>query len=195
MKTPVLALFGSPRRGGNTDMLMEELLSGVGRDGGTEITRLYLSEMDIKPCTGCGYCEANGVCCIQDEMQKIYSLLEEAHIIAVSSPVYFYGISAQCKAMIDRTHVYWARKCRQKRSWSRDDDIIRQGFFLAAAGTDNPNLFYGGELTIRYFFEHLDVVYQGAVMVKNVQEKGEVRKNLADLKMAYNKGVELTNPY
>lgn len=195
MKTPVLALFGSPRRGGNTDILMEELLAGVFRDGGCDISRQYLSEMKITPCTGCGYCEKHGECCIDDDMGIIYPLLETSHIIIVSSPVYFYGISAQCKAMIDRTHVFWARKYVQKKPWSFDDELIRQGFFITAAGTDNPNLFYGGELTIRYFFDQLDVLYQGAVMVTNVQEKGEVKKNLADLKMAYNKGVELINPY
>lgn len=195
MNKRVLALFGSPRRGGNTDILMEELLSGVSRDGGTDITRVYISDLNIKPCEGCEYCEEHGVCGIQDDMQKIYPLLEDAYIIVISSPVYFYGISAQCKALIDRTHVFWARKYVQKIPWSGDDEIIRQGFFISAAGTNNPNLFYGGEMTIRYFFECMDVLYQGAVLVKDVQEKGEVKKKLSDLKNAYNKGVELVNPY
>lgn len=195
MSTQVLALYGSPRREGNTDILMEELLSGLSRDGGVEITRIYICENDIKPCNGCGYCETHGTCCIKDDMQRFYPVLDRSEIIVVSSPVYFYGISAQCKTFIDRCHVFWARKYVLHQPWSQDDEMIRQGFFISVAGTNNPNLFYGGELNIRYFFDCLDILYQGAIMVRNSQEKGEVKKNLAALKDAYNKGVELMNPF
>jgi len=195
MNTQILALFGSPRRGGNTDILTEELLSGISRDGGVDITRIYVSDYDIKACSGCAHCETTGICKIEDNMRKIYPLLDRAHIIVVSSPVYFYGVSSQCKALIDRCHVFWARKYVLQQPWSEDDEMIRQGFFITAAGTGNPNLFFGGDLTIRYFFDCLDILYQGAVTVMNVQEKGAVKKNLTALKEAYNKGVELMNPY
>jgi len=195
MSVHVLALFGSPRRGGNTDILMEELLSGISRDGGVDITRIYLSDYGIKPCMACAYCETHGECCIKDDMSKIYPLLDRSQIIIVSSPVYFFGVSAQCKTMIDRCHLFWARKFVLNKPWSEDDEMIRQGFFISAAGTNNPSLFYGGEMTIRHFFDCIDILYQGAVMVRDVQEKGAVRKKLNALKSAYNKGVELMNPY
>jgi hypothetical protein len=195
MKTKVLALFGSPRRGGNTDILLEELLSGVSRDGGVDITRLYLSEMKIQPCSACGSCEKTGCCVIADDMQDIYPLLEDTQVIVLSSPVYFFGVSSQCKAMIDRTHMLWARKYVLKRPWSFDDEIIRQGFFISTAGTDNPDLFMGGQNTVRYFFECMEAVYQGSLTVENVQEPGSVKKKSWALKEAYNKGVELMNPY
>ncbi|MCD4784098.1 MAG: flavodoxin family protein [Candidatus Eremiobacteraeota bacterium] len=191
----ILALFGSPRRGGNTDILMEELLNGISRDGGIDITRIYLCDYDIKPCKACAYCEIHGECCIQDDMCKIYPLLDRSQIIIVSSPVYFFGLSAQCKTMIDRCHIIWARKFVLNEPWSEDDEMVRQGFFISAAGTNNPSLFYGGEMTIRNFFDCLDILYQGAIMVRGVQEKGEVRKKVNALKNAYNKGVELVNPY
>lgn len=195
MNTQVLALFGSPRRGGNTDILTEELLSGISRDGGVDINRVYICDNDIKPCTGCSYCEKTGECNIDDEMKNIYPLIERSHVIVVASPVYFYGVSAQCKLLIDRCHVFWARKYILKQPWSVDDELIRQGFFITAAGTGNPSLFKGGELTISYFFDCIDVLYQGAVKVKNVQEKEEVRKNIIALKEAYVRGAELMNPY
>lgn len=195
MSTQVLALYGSPRREGNSDILMEELLSGVSRDGGVEIEKKYISRFNISPCKGCGSCETTGQCVIQDDMQDIYPLLDKSQIIIVSSPVYFYGVSAQCKTLIDRCHVFWARKYVLHKPWSEDDEKIRQGFFISVAGTNNPNLFYGGELTIRYFFDCLDILYQGAITVRSAQEKGDVKKNLSALKDAYNKGVELINPY
>lgn len=194
MNIRVLALFGSPRRGGNTDILMEELISGITRDGGVDVIRQYLSEMNIKPCTGCGYCEQSGGCNIEDDMQMIYPLLEESHIIVVSSPVYFYGLSAQCKVMIDRAHVFWARKYVLKREWSSDDEIIRQGFFISTAGTDNPDLFTGSKLAIHYFFDGLDIVNKGAILATNVQKYAAIKSYPNKLKEAYNQGVELINP-
>lgn len=195
MNTQVLALYGSPRRGGNTDILMEELLSGISRDGGVDITRVYICDNDIKPCTGCSVCEQNGECNIDDDMKSIYPLIESSHVIVVASPVYFYGVSAQCKILIDRCHVFWARKYILNQPWSVDDELIRQGFFISAAGTGNQFLFKGGELTIKYFFDCIDVLYQGAVKVKNVQEKEKVRENINALKEAYIRGAELMNPY
>lgn len=194
MHAKILALYGSPRRGGNTDILMEEFLAGISRDGGVDITKLYLSELNIQPCNGCGFCETTGICNINDDMQEIYPLLEDSHIIAVSSPVYFFGVSAQCKAMIDRTHVFWARKFVLNQPWSRDDEMIRQGFLISAAGTYNPALFQGLELTVQFFFECMDIVYRGSIMVPGVQEYAEVKEKLQTLKDAYNKGVELMNP-
>ena len=195
MNTQVLAIYGSPRRGGNTDILMEELLNGVSRDGGVDITRIYISDYDLKPCNGCSFCETTGECNIEDDMKDLYPLIDRSHIIVVASPVYFFGISAQCKTLIDRCHVFWARKYVLNQPWSQDDEMIRQGFFITAAGTENPHLFKGGELTIKYFFDCIDVLYQGAVKVKNVQEKGVVKDNHEILMESYNKGVELMNPY
>jgi hypothetical protein len=195
MKTNVLALFGSPRRGGNTDILMEELLKGISRDGGVDITRLYISEMNILPCNGCGKCEKEGSCVIHDDMQDIYPILEDAQVVVVSSPVYFHGVSSQCKTMIDRTHMFWARKYVLKRPWSIDDEVIRQGFFISTAGTNNTDLFLGGITTIKFFFECMEVVYQGSLTVDKVQDFGAIKKKSWALKEAYNKGVELMNPY
>jgi multimeric flavodoxin WrbA len=195
MKIKVLALFGSPRRGGNSDTLMEELLSGVSRDGGVSITRLYLSEMNILPCAGCGTCEKTGACRIQDDMQDIYPLLEDTQVVVLSSPVYFFGLSSQCKVMIDRTHMFWARKHVLNRSWSLDDEIIRQGFFISTAGTDKQDLFIAGETIVKNFFECMEAVYQGSLTVEKVQESGSIKKKTWALKEAYNKGVELMNPY
>ncbi len=195
MHIKVLALFGSPRRGGNTDVLMEELLAGISRDGGVDITRMYLSQMNINPCTGCGECEKTGNCNIDDDMNKIYPLLEESEIIVISSPVYFFGVTAQAKLMIDRTHTFWARKYVLKQPWSVDDEMIRQGFLISTAGTYHPSVFKGLELTIKYFFECMDIVYRGSIMVPGVQEYGEIHRKLKWLKEAYSKGVELVNPY
>ncbi len=195
MKTKILAIYGSPRRNGNTDQLMEEMLAGISRDGGVEISRVYVSEMNIQPCNGCSKCENTGVCDLVDDMQDIYPLLEESKIIIVSSPVYFYGLTSQLKALIDRTHVFWARKFILKRPWSIDDEIFRQGYLLCAAGTELPELFVAPELIIKYFFNCMDVVYTGMIGVTNIQDFGAIKTKPQALKTAYNRGVELVNPF
>ncbi|TET62563.1 flavodoxin family protein, partial [Candidatus Aerophobetes bacterium] len=97
----VLGLFGSPRRGGNTDLLLEEMLKGA-ESRGAKIERIFLSDLDISDCRECRSCEATGNCVVRDKMQEIYSKLMEADYIVLASPIFFYGVTAQVKRMIDR---------------------------------------------------------------------------------------------
>ena len=98
----ILGLSFSPRERGNTEILLEAVLSGARQQGGE--TELYrVAEKDIKPCDGCGACFTTGECSIQDDMQELYAKLLAADGIIFGSPVYFYNITAQGKAVIDRT--------------------------------------------------------------------------------------------
>ena len=100
----VLGIVCSPRRGGNTEILMREALKAVEEAGGE--TRLcLLSEMDVQPCDACGACWKTGKCKIDDDMQQIYAHLLEADGLIFGTPVYFVNMSAQAKAVIDRTYV------------------------------------------------------------------------------------------
>lgn len=105
----VLGIFGSPRRGGNTDILLEEALKGVEKERG-EVERLHLTDFTITPCKECHGCDETGQCVIRDDMQKIYPKLLEADVIILASPIFFYGITAWAKALVDRCQAFWARK-------------------------------------------------------------------------------------
>ena len=97
----VLGITGSPRKDGNTEILMQETLKAAEKEGcDTEIFRL--SEKQVAPCTACGSCYETGTCEIQDDMQELYDMLLRADGIIFGSPVYFGSVSAQCKAVIDR---------------------------------------------------------------------------------------------
>lgn len=100
----VLGISCTPRRGGNTETLMREALKAV-EDAGGETHLCLLSEMDIQPCDACGSCWKTGKCKIDDDMQTIYEHLLAADAVILGTPVYFVNVSAQAKAVIDRTYV------------------------------------------------------------------------------------------
>lgn len=108
-ETRVLCIAGSPRRGGNSDRLLDALIEGVQSAGGVPV-RLVPSAVPIAPCRGCNACAATGVCAVNDAMDEVYPLLDSADAIAVCSPVYFATVPAVLKALYDRCEPYWARR-------------------------------------------------------------------------------------
>ena len=99
----VLVLMGSPRKSGNCDRLCDEFIRGA-EESGHKTEKVYLRDKNIKDCTGCCVCQKNGGVCVQkDQMLEIYKKLEQADVIVLASPVYYYSWSSLIKRMIDRT--------------------------------------------------------------------------------------------
>ena len=103
MSKKVLILSGSPRKNGNSDLLCDEFMRGAA-ESGNEVEKIRVAGKKIAPCSGCYYCAAhNGECVHKDDMAEILQKMIDADVIVLSSPVYFYSINAQLKAVIDRT--------------------------------------------------------------------------------------------
>ena len=101
----VLGIVGSPRKGGNTEIMMEEALAAA-RTAGAE-TEIYPSYgKNIAGCDGCHACMSSGRCKIKDDMQELYDKMEAADAIILGSPVYFHGVTAQAKTIMDRTFCF-----------------------------------------------------------------------------------------
>jgi multimeric flavodoxin WrbA len=98
----ILGIVCSPRKGGNTEILVKEALASA-REAGAQTELVSVVGKNIAPCDACGSCGKTGVCRIQDDMQSIYQQLEAADAIIFGSPVYFGSVSAQAKAIMDRT--------------------------------------------------------------------------------------------
>lgn len=110
----VLGIACSPRKGGNTEILVREALEGAA-ERGAETELFLVADKDIAPCDGCGVCLEKGICKIKDDMQTIYQQLELADGVIFGTPVYFVNVSAQAKAVIDRTYAFLGvRKLRGK---------------------------------------------------------------------------------
>jgi multimeric flavodoxin WrbA len=186
----VLGLFGSPRKGGNTDLLLEEALKGAETEG-AEIERLRLSDFDIIPCRECLSCYDRGKCIIIDDMQKVYPKLLEADIIILASPIFFYGVTAWTKAVIDRCQALWARKYILKDPYLGKEGKRRQGFLISVGGTKGEKVFDGAILTARYFFDVLNADYVGELIFRQIDAKGDILKHPDALQEAHEAGRRL----
>ena len=105
----ILGLQGSPRVKGNTAILLASFLKEAERLGALT-QHLDVAKKDITACQECGVCEEKGFCPIDDKMQEIYPLLRRADIIVMATPIFFYGATAQLKALIDRSQALWSRR-------------------------------------------------------------------------------------
>ena len=186
----VLGLFGSPRRGGNTEILLEKALKGAEREG-AEIERLYLSDLKITPCTECHGCDSTGDCVILDEMQKIYPKLLEADIIILASPIFFYGVTAWAKTLIDRSQALWAKKYLVNDPAMGKRGKRRKGFFISVGATKGQKVFEGAILTVKYFFDALNTEYTGELVYRGIDGKGEILKHPKALEQAREAGRKL----
>ena len=112
----ILGLQGSPRKGGNTDTFLASFLEKAGQ-AGAAVKTIQVARAGIVPCKGCGYCETHGTCVISDDPMstEIFGLLRQADLVVAATPVFFYGISAQLKVLIDRCQTLWSRNRIRRR--------------------------------------------------------------------------------
>ncbi|MFP4641582.1 MAG: flavodoxin family protein [Dehalococcoidia bacterium] len=169
----VLGIMGSPRKKGNTDLLLDEALKGASSMG-AEVEKIVPDKLNIEPCREYYGCLRDGNCVIQDDMDEIYPKLLEYNVIIVASPMFFYGVTAQVKALIDRCQALWARKHVLKQDFP---DGTRKGVFIGVGATKGKNLFEGSILTMKYFFNAIGVKYADELLVWSVDKKGEIREH------------------
>ena len=186
----VMGIFGSPRRGGNTDTLLEETLKGTEKEG-AEVERLHLTDFTITPCKECHGCDQTGECVILDDMQKIYPKLLDADVIILASPIFFYGISAWAKAFVDRCQALWSRKYLVKDRSLGKEGKRRKGFFISVGATKGARVFEGAILTAKYFFDVFNAEYLGELVFRGIDAKGDILKHPEALQQAFEAGRKL----
>ncbi len=185
----VLGIAGSPRRGGNTGLLLAEVMKGAASKG-AEVKTIILSDLNIDPCQHCDTCLLKGKCKIQDDMQMVYRELEQADRIVLASPLHFMSVTAQMKAMIDRCQALWARKYVLKIP-PLGNKRERKGLFISAGGRKVPNLFEPALVTIKSLFRTLDVAYAGDLLFPGIDEKGDIIRHPDALHQAFLAGQKL----
>jgi len=188
----VLGIAGSPRRGGNTDLLLAEVMRGAASRG-AEVKTIVLDGLLISPCKHCDACLEAGNCKIKDDMQMIYDELEQADRIVLASPIQFMGVTAEAKAMIDRCQCLWARKYVLKIPPLGSEPGKKKGLFISVGGTKLPNLFQPAMAIVKSLFRTLDITYVGELVFPGVDEKGAIKEHPDALKQAFLAGQELAD--
>lgn len=210
----IAAVFGSPRREGNTDILLNSFLDGASdseyfktghpgdmykdnicQQGGGHaectnlvIDKIIISHIRFSPCRGCGHCSLDGECIVNDEMQQVYPKLMEADLIAVASPVFFTAVSGYLKAFIDRFQRFWALKYELKKKIITTEN--KKGLYFSCAGSGRPDIFDCSKKTIRAFFDVLHTSYCRDFCYNGIDFKGDINKDKGILEYVYSYGVK-----
>lgn len=175
----ILVLTGSVRKNGNTDMLVEAFVKGAEKNNEVEV--ISVENTEINPCIGCNTCfTRDGNECFQkDDMSIVYEKMKWADVLIIASPVYFYGVSAQLKAIIDRMHTPM-----------RDTFRVRKlGLLLVGAAT-LPELFDPILNQYRLVLNFFHLEDTGKVLVRGAKDKGDVQKTKG-LKEAFALGASI----
>lgn len=187
----VLGIMGSPRLGGNSDMLLDSALKGA-KEGGAESEKIMLCDLKISPCRECHGCDEAGVCIVEDDMQILYPKLIAADRLFLATPIFFMGVAAQTKAMIDRCQCIWHRRYKMKQTMGKGREF-RKGFFMSVSGSDNPENFEGAIKTVRAFFATLDFTYAKELLIGGVDEKGAIAHHSSALDDAMDFGGRMVS--
>jgi len=169
----VLGVAGSARRGGNTETLLDWCL-GAARAAGATVVKFRLSELDLHGCRACDACWKDGVCVVKDGMQQLYPYLREADSIVLAAPVYFMGMPAVPKMMIDRCQCFWALKYVLGRRLVEPDRPRRLGAFITCSGTTVGHVFDGSRRVIEAWWRLLEVTPAGELAFAGVDARGDI---------------------
>ncbi len=182
----VLGIMGSPRLQSNTHLLLEAALKGA-QSQQAEVETILVDSLKIAPCREYYGCLKDGNCVIRDDMDAIYPRLLSADVVIVAAPMFFYGLPAQLKALIDRCQAFWARTHVLHQSLPPG----RRGAFIGVGATRGLKLFDGAIMTVRYFFKAIGVTYAGELLIRGVDQRGDIRRHPDALARAFDLGKKL----
>lgn len=169
-----LGILGSPRRHGNTETLLDATLDGA-REAGARVEKIVLKSLDYSSCRGCNVCHRTGICIIQDELTPIFEKISSADILAIASPIYSMGITAELKGLIDRAQYIWARKFILKNLYFTAEHTRRhKGIFISTAGLGWENVFDGAFPAITAFFNITGFEYWDNVIANDLDHYGGI---------------------
>lgn len=171
----ILILSGSPRKGGNSDVLCDEFAKGA-KSSGHEVEKIRVAEKSIACCRACYACRNSGVCAIKDDMADVLQKMIDADVLVLASPVYFYSVDAQLKAVIDRTVARWL-------------EVKNKEFYYIVTMADES--LSSADTTLACFRGYADcvngAVEKGVIIGNGVYEKGEIENSEA-MRNAYEMG-------
>lgn len=188
----ILAIYGSPRRKGNTSLLLKQAVQGA-RDAGSQVHEVVLRDLIMSPCLELYGCMESGRCVIQDDFQEVYDLIQDCDGIMLASPIFFYAVSAHTKILMDRCQSFWVKKHWVDNVPVNEKSYTRKGLFISVGATSGRKLFDGALLSMRYFFRALDTELWDSLLYRGLDLEGDVLDSPEYLKEAYDKGAAFSH--
>ena len=178
----VLGVVGSPRKGGNTDILVDKVLSGA-QEKGNITSKIFLNDLNIKPCQACMSCKKEGKCAIDDDMQKVYAQVLESDCLILGTPIYWFGINAQMKTFIDRWCALLDANYNTKLKG-------KSAVIIAVCGAPETSMTNFAIQTFEKIFNFLGIERKGTITA-SAGEKAEVLKNKSILEESFSLGARV----
>jgi len=185
----IIGINGSPRIGGNADILLDKALEGA-RSIGAETEKVILNTLKIAPCQECENLKDDGSCIIEDDMQGLYRKILEADAVIVASPVFFGSITAQTKIMIDRFQCLWRAKFILKKNTVKKEKV---GAFISVEASNREDFFVNARSIVKNFFAVIDASYREEILCRGIDEKGKVLERLDCLEKVFELGAKVAS--
>ena len=183
-----IAFLGSPRKSGNTDLLLQSAVRGMEAHG-VKVSIFNLNLMNIIPCQNCGGCEKTGECIIEDDMSRIYPEIRTASRIILASPIFFFGLSAQAKIMIDRCQSFWCEKYLLKQPLP-EGAYGRKGLLLLVGGMKKEKGVECSSATATAFFRTISVKEHRTLSFLGIDAKGAILEHPSAMDEAFGAGKD-----
>ena len=186
----IIAIYGSPRRNGNTARLLQSAVAGA-RSAGAEVTEVVLRDLKLQPCLEIYACRKDGRCAIKDDFHDLAEKLLSSQATILASPIFFYAVSAQVKAMMDRCQSLWVKKYQLDKKPLGRLDNHKPGLFLSVGATRGRRLFEGAEMSVKYFFDTFDTSLWRTLAYRGLDEADDILKYPQYLTETRLAGIEL----
>ncbi len=189
--TNIAAIYGSPRRRGNTAALLSEAVAGA-RDSGARVEEFVLRDCRISPCLEIYGCKQDGECVIKDDFQRVRDAMLAADGLMIATPIFFYTVSAHMKMLMDRCQSLWVKKYWIDGSGAGKSGLQRKGLLISVGATRGKRLFDGTLLSMKYFFDVLDADLWDCLLYRGLDFEGDALKFPEYLEQAREAGRRLT---
>jgi multimeric flavodoxin WrbA len=193
MAMNVLGILGSPCSKGKTAELLDAVLEGS-RSEGAQVERIDLAKLKIHPCFECGGCDSGAACVkVNDDMDRIYAMIRQVDAMVIASPIFFMGVTAQTKAMIDRCQCFWVERFVKNNRAYRGQRRPK-GLFVSTAGGPKDIVFEPAMHVVKAFFAAIDYEYSGAVLLGHTDAPDVEQRKKAVLQDARDAGRRIVEP-
>ncbi len=183
----IVAIYGSPRRKGNSAALLSKAVDGA-KTAGAAVDEIVLRDHKISPCLEIYGCKKDGECAIKDDFQEVRDRILSASGLIIATPIFFYTVSAHVKILMDRCQSLWVRKYWIDKVPYNQWVPRRKGLVIGVGATKGKKLFDGMLLTMKYFFDVLDMTIWDSLLYRGLDFEGDILQHPEYLEDAHQQG-------